>query len=115
MPATRPIPGTGVEKVDQWLGSEHWDVIHFNWGLHDLKHLKDGKLDLAGERRFHPRSVQEESGGTRQATGEDWSGCLFGLAPSPIPKGAAWSNQWAGDRVQRCGCGDHGLPQDRGR
>lgn len=23
-----------------------WDVIHFNVGLHDLKHMKDGKLDL---------------------------------------------------------------------
>jgi hypothetical protein len=23
-----------------------WDVIHFNVGLHDLKYLKDGKLDL---------------------------------------------------------------------
>ena len=23
-------------------------MIHFNWGLHDLKHWKDGKLDPAG-------------------------------------------------------------------
>ena len=27
----------GLEKIDSWLGSSHWDVIHFNWGLHDLK------------------------------------------------------------------------------
>jgi acyl-CoA thioesterase-1 len=26
-----------VTKLDQWLGSDHWDVIHFNFGLHDLK------------------------------------------------------------------------------
>lgn len=39
---------TGRAKLDKWLGSEKWDVIHFNWGLHDLKHLKDNKLDLAG-------------------------------------------------------------------
>lgn len=25
----------GVEKLTQWLGNEKWDVIHFNWGLHD--------------------------------------------------------------------------------
>ena len=28
--------GTGLEKIDQWLGDTQWDVIHFNWGLWDL-------------------------------------------------------------------------------
>ena len=36
---------TGVRKLKDWLGEGKWDVIHFNWGLHDLKHWKDGKLD----------------------------------------------------------------------
>jgi GDSL-like lipase/acylhydrolase family protein len=27
----------GLEKIDAWLGDSHWDLIHFNWGLHDLK------------------------------------------------------------------------------
>ena len=35
---------TGLAKVDAWLGKGKWDVIHFNWGLHDLKQYKDGKL-----------------------------------------------------------------------
>ena len=26
----------GLENIDQWLGDTEWDVIHFNWGLHDL-------------------------------------------------------------------------------
>ncbi len=26
----------GLEYLDLWLGGVHWDVIHFNWGLHDL-------------------------------------------------------------------------------
>ncbi len=29
----------GILKVDQWLGDTHWDIIHFNFGLHDLKHV----------------------------------------------------------------------------
>ena len=29
----------GVESIDQWLGDKKWDVIHFNFGLHDLKYL----------------------------------------------------------------------------
>lgn len=28
--------GTGVAKLDAWLGDTKWDVIHFNWGLWDL-------------------------------------------------------------------------------
>ncbi|MEM6471844.1 MAG: SGNH/GDSL hydrolase family protein [Planctomycetota bacterium] len=30
---------TGAEKLDKWLGDERWDLIHFNFGLHDLKHV----------------------------------------------------------------------------
>ena len=32
----------GLKKIDSWLGDSHWDVIHFNWGLHDLKVTPDG-------------------------------------------------------------------------
>ena len=30
----------GLEAIDQWLGDRPWDVIHFNWGLHDLKRIE---------------------------------------------------------------------------
>lgn len=33
---------TGVKQLDRWLGDGRWDVIHFNFGLHDLKQI-DGK------------------------------------------------------------------------
>jgi len=26
----------GLANLDKWLGKTKWDVIHFNWGLHDL-------------------------------------------------------------------------------
>lgn len=35
---------TGLANLDAWLGAGKWDVIHFNWGLHDLKQYKGGKL-----------------------------------------------------------------------
>lgn len=25
-----------LNKIDEWLGQKEWDVIHFNWGLHDI-------------------------------------------------------------------------------
>ena len=32
----------GVKNLENWLSSSKWDVIHFNFGLHDLR-LDDGK------------------------------------------------------------------------
>ena len=33
----------GLSEIDKWLGKRKWDLIHFNWGLHDLKYMgKDG-------------------------------------------------------------------------
>jgi len=26
----------GLQNIDAWLGTNHWDIIHFNWGLWDL-------------------------------------------------------------------------------
>jgi acyl-CoA thioesterase-1 len=33
----------GIQSIDKWLGEGNWDVIHFNWGLHDLKYIGDKK------------------------------------------------------------------------
>ena len=33
----------GLSEIDMWLGKRKWDLVHFNWGLHDLKFMgKDG-------------------------------------------------------------------------
>lgn len=31
--------GRGLSRLEAWLGAGRWDVIHFNFGLHDLKYL----------------------------------------------------------------------------
>jgi len=47
-PLTNCGPTTnGLKGIDQWLGDGKWDVIHFNWGLHDLKYI-DAKGGLTG-------------------------------------------------------------------
>jgi lysophospholipase L1-like esterase len=35
--------GTGLKKINDWLGQEKWDVIQFNWGLWDLCYRPDVK------------------------------------------------------------------------
>ncbi len=36
----------GVANIAKWLGTSKWDVIHFNWGIHDLKYMPDGKRQV---------------------------------------------------------------------
>jgi acyl-CoA thioesterase-1 len=36
----------GIANIEKWLGSGAWDVIHFNWGIHDLKFMPDGKRQV---------------------------------------------------------------------
>jgi acyl-CoA thioesterase-1 len=43
IPANGSDTRAGLANIDKWLGDGKWDVIHFNWGLHDIKHTDDGK------------------------------------------------------------------------
>ena len=29
----------GIKNIDRWIGDTNWDIIHFNFGLHDIKHV----------------------------------------------------------------------------
>jgi acyl-CoA thioesterase-1 len=39
----------GVESIEKWLGTGKWDVIHFNFGIHDLKFMPGGKRQVEPE------------------------------------------------------------------
>jgi acyl-CoA thioesterase-1 len=59
-----PINGSstvvGLRNVEVWLGSQKWDVIHFNFGLHDLKIPEKGghQVPLAAYEKNLRRIVQ---------------------------------------------------------
>lgn len=38
--------GRGIEHIETWLGERRWDVIHVNWGLHDIKRMSDGRAQI---------------------------------------------------------------------
>src|SRR5436305_1794869 len=42
---------TAGQKLDEWLGTQKWDVIHFNWGLHDLMVFPSSTKDPAQEEK----------------------------------------------------------------
>ncbi len=32
-PGNAQHTGTGLDKIEEWIGSGKWDIIQFNWGL----------------------------------------------------------------------------------
>lgn len=87
----------GLAELDDWLGDGRWDVIHFNFGLHDLSHLD-------AEGRSAPPPI-----GKRQVTIEEYEknlavivarlqktgAVLIWCSSTPVPPG-----------VQKCIAGD---------
>jgi acyl-CoA thioesterase-1 len=72
--------GYTLSKLEEWLGTGKWDVIHFNWGLHDAKLPPEGV-------RHSPPDVYEKN--LRQlvtrlrATGAK----LIWATTTPVPMG----------------------------
>jgi hypothetical protein len=45
----------GIENIDRWIGDTKWDVIHFNFGLHDIKHVDP----VTGKNSNNPNHPQQ--------------------------------------------------------
>lgn len=85
----------GIANIDRWLQIEggKWDVIHFNWGLHDLKHVIPGDPKGAASEKASdpPQATVEvyeknlrEIVGKLKATGAK----LIFATTTPVPDGA---------------------------
>jgi lysophospholipase L1-like esterase len=89
----------GLKKLDAWLktdGGGKWDVIHCNWGLHDLKHWKDGKLDLAGARVTPVELYQDNLRELIARLIETGAKVIFATT-TPVPEGS--EGREAGDEL----------------
>lgn len=70
----------GVANITKWLGTGKWDVIHLNWGIHDLKYMPDGKRQVEpADYEANLRSLVA----TLKATGAK----LIWATTTPIPEG----------------------------
>lgn len=49
----------GISSLETWLGRSKWDIIHFNFGLHDLKYLDDQGAPTSPEAGKHAVSLQQ--------------------------------------------------------
>jgi len=71
----------GLEKMGAWLADGNWDLIHFNFGLHDLVMMEDGSFRV---------SIEEYGRNLRQlvdriqATGA--TATLIWCSTTPVPE-----------------------------
>lgn len=90
----------GLENLDAWLGTGKWDVIHFNWGLHDLKYI-DEKRQLTtpdkGKQQV-PLADYEKNLRTLVERLQKTGAKLIWCVTTPVPEGS--SGRVAGDEVK---------------
>ena len=71
----------GTAHIDEWLGSGKWDVIHFNWGLHDLKINDDGTRQVPIDK--YEQNLRELVARMRQTGAK-----LIWASTTPVPDAA---------------------------
>ena len=117
-PGNAQHTGTGLERIDEWIGDQPWDVIHFNWGLWDLcyRHPEAttaGKRDkIQGQITFTPKQYRENLDRLAQRLLWTRADLIWG-STTPVPEnepgrfaGAAKIyNQVAADVMS-----EHGIP-----
>jgi len=81
----------GLADLDKWLGDGKWDVIHFNWGLHDLKYLNAaGQLvDPAKGKQVASPEVYEKNLRELVARLKKTGAKLIWASTTPVPQGAS--------------------------
>jgi hypothetical protein len=70
----------GLAQIDKWLGTGKWEVIHFNWGIHDLKYMPDGKHQV--EAADYEKNLR-----TLVARMKQTGAKLIWASTTPIPEG----------------------------
>ena len=83
----------GLEFLDDWLAGRQWAVIHFNWGLHDLKHVTGDsqalvELTTPGARRQIPLADYEKNLSTLVVRLKGTGATLLWAETTPVPSGA---------------------------
>lgn len=83
----------GVAEIDRWLAADggHWDVIHFNFGLHDVKRV-DPATRKNSNNPNHPRQAEpdqyREQLAAIAARLKNTGARLIFATTTPVPPGA---------------------------
>jgi hypothetical protein len=90
----------GLEHVKQWIGVKHWDVIYFNFGLHDLKYLNDKGDYVTPDKGKQVTSIEQYQANLKRivATLQSTGAKLIFATTTPVPSGA--NGRVQGDEVR---------------
>ena len=80
----------GIANLDAWLGTSTWRIIHFNFGLHDLKYLDAKGKYVAPEfgKQVAPLVTYEAHVRTLVAQLKKTGAILIWGSTTPVPGGA---------------------------
>lgn len=84
----------GLKNLTSWLGDAKWDVIHFNWGLHDLKYVRAETGELIqnttepGAHHQVPLADYEKNLATLVEQLKATGAKLIWCSTTPVPEGA---------------------------
>lgn len=92
----------GLKNLSAWLGDGKWDVIHFNWGLHDLKYIGPNDTNLTdpkapGSRQQVPPAEYEANLRELVKQLQGTKAKLIWCSTTPVPEGS--TGRIAGDEV----------------
>lgn len=80
-----------LDGLDDWLGDRAWAVIHFNFGLHDLRYLdEDGKMADPPESgtQYIPIDQYEKNLDAIVTRLESTGARLIWCSTTPVPEGS---------------------------
>lgn len=110
----------GLKELQNWLGTTKWDVIHFNWGLHDLCYRNPSAKNQGNRDKEHgkievPLPEYERNLETLVAELEKTGARLIWASTTKVPEGEA--GRFVGDEVKyneaaRRVMAKHGIPID---
>jgi len=92
----------GLAEIDKWLGKRKWDLIHFNWGLHDLKYMGPNGQNLfpkeKGGKPQVPIDAYEKNLDKLVTRLEKTGAKLIWRNTTPVPPGS--KGRYVGDSVK---------------
>jgi hypothetical protein len=102
----------GVEHAGQWLGGKHWDVIYFNFGLHDLKYLNDKGDYVTPDQGKQVASITQYQENLKKivATLQGTGAKLIFATTTPVPSGATGRVRYNAAAIQIMR--EHGVEVD---
>ncbi len=80
----------GLKRIDEWLGEKPWDLIHFNWGLHDLKYMNAEGKRVPPDEGFQQVPIDEYEKNLERLVVrmKETDARLIWASTTPVPEGS---------------------------